>query len=311
MKTIKNLLAVIFAGVLLISCGKSNYRKTPGGMPYKLIKGKDTQQVKAGDFIKVQFTRKIKDSVHFTTEGGMAVYMQVNQVAQPYDISELWTKMRLGDSVVATQMIDTFIKREPQSVPPEFKKGDKITYYLKVVGIFPSDSAARADYENENKNWLAREVATIEKYLSEKKITAQKTPSGAFVEIINPGTGNVIDSGKYISANYTGTSWSGKKFDSNIDSTFGHLQPLSFVVGSTGPGSMIKGFDEGVRFLGLGGKAKVYIPSMLGYGASPSSPLIKPYENLIFDIEITDIKDKSPAPPKAQMQMQPPQPAQK
>ena len=80
MKTINNLLWVLFAGVLLVSCGKADYRKTPGGMPYQLIKGSDTQQIKEGDFIKVHFTRKIKDSVYFTTEGGLPVYMQVAKI---------------------------------------------------------------------------------------------------------------------------------------------------------------------------------------------------------------------------------------
>ena len=305
MNTIKNLLLFLFAGILLVSCSKATYKKTKGGMPYQLFKGKDTQQIKTGDFIKIQITQKIKDSVYFTTAGGLPQYQQISDQQLPYDISELWTSLKVGDSVVTTQMMDTFIKRDPQRIPPQLKKGDKIITYIKILAAFKSDTAARADYEQGNKDWLAGEVKTIEKFLADKKITAQKTPSGAYVEIINAGTGNLIDSGKYISARYTGTSWSGKKFDSNRDSSFGHTDPLSFVVGSTGPGSMIKGFDEGVRFLGLGGKAKVYVPSLLGYGASPSTPLIKPYENLIFEIEITDIKDKAPV--RADMGNQPPQ----
>ena len=305
MNTIKNWLLILFAGILLIGCSKASYKKTKGGMPYQLFKGKDTQQIKVGDFIKIQITQKIKDSVYFTTAGGMPQYQQISDQQSPYDISELWTSLRVGDSIISTQMMDTFIKRDPQRIPPHLKKGDKITTYIKILAAFKSDTAARADYEQGNKDWLAGEVKTIEKFLADKKITAQKTPSGAYVEIINQGTGNMIDSGKYISANYTGTSWSGKKFDSNTDSAFGHMQPLSFVVGSTGPGSMIKGFDEGVRFLGLGGKAKVYVPSLLGYGATPGSPLIKPYENLIFDILITDIKDKAPV--RADMGNQQPQ----
>ncbi len=301
MNTIKNLLLFLFAGILLVSCSKGSYKKTKGGMPYQLFKGKDTQQIKPGDFIKVQFTRKIKDSIHFTTAGALPVYMQVNPTAEPYDISELWTMMRVGDSVVATQMMDTFIKRSPQNIPPQFKKGDKIVYYLKVVGIFSSDSAARADYDQENEKWLAAEIKTIENYLAEKNIKAEKTPSGAFVETIEPGTGNLIDSGKYVSVNYTGVSWSGKKFDSNTDSAFQHVGPYPFIVGT---GAMIKGFDEAVKMMRMGGKAKAYIPSVLAYAGSPNSPLIKPYEHLIFDIEVVEVKDKAPARPEMMGQPQ-------
>lgn len=299
MNTIRQILVFVFAGLLLGACNKAQLRKTKGGMPYQLFKGKDTQQVRAGNFIKVSFTRKIKDSVYYTTAGALPVYLQVNDAAQPYDISELWTSLHVGDSVVATQMMDTFIKRSPQNIPPQFKKGDKITYYLKVLGVFTSDSLARADYEKNNKEWLAGEVKTIEKYLAEKNITAQKTPSGAFVQVITQGTGTPVDTGKYISVNYTGTSWSGKKFDSNTDSTFGHVGPYPFVAGT---GAMIKGFDEGVLVLNNGGKARIYIPSVLGYAGQPSSPNIKPYENLIFDVEITDVQEKAPPMPQSHMQ---------
>jgi len=309
MNTIKNyllLLSVSLAlGGMLVSCSKATYKKTKGGLPYQLYKGKDTQQIRFGDFIKIQFTQTIKDSVYFTTVGALPEYRQVNEAqVLPYDISELWTSLRVGDSVVTTQLMDTFIKRDPTRIPLQFKKGDKIKTFVKVLAIFKSDSLARADYENTTKEWLVSEVKVIEKYVADKKINAQKTPSGVYVEILNPGTGNRIDSGKYISCKYTGTSWSGKKFDSNVDHSFGHTDPLSFVVGSSGPGSMIKGFDEAVRVLGLGGKARAYIPSSLAYAGNPGSPLIKPFESLIFDIEVIDIKDKMPA--RQDMSQQPP-----
>lgn len=94
---------------------------------------------------------------------------------------------------------------------------------------------------------------------------------------------------------YTGTSWSGKKFDSNVDSSFGHTDLLSFTVGV---GAMVKGFDESLKSMRLGTKAKVYIPSILAYGGNPTTPLIKPFENIWFEIEVVDVKDKAPAQPQ-------------
>ncbi len=301
MNSIKNTLRFLFAflasGLVLAGCSKAKYKKTKGGMPYQLFEGKDTQRIRAGNFIKMQFTQKIKDSVYFTTVGTLPQYQQVNGQDQPYDISELWTSLKLGDSIIATQMIDTFIARSPQNVPPQFKKGDKIVTYVKILGIFTSDSAARADFDKANKEWLANEIKTIEQYLADKKITAIKTPSGAYVEVLNPGTGNVVDTGKYVSVNYTGTSWSGTRFDSNTDSAFGHVGPYPFVAGTA---AMIKGFDEAVLMMRLGGKVRVYIPSILGYGGQPTTPKIKPFENLIFEVELVDVKDKAPAAPTRQ-----------
>ena len=111
------------------------------------------------------------------------------------------------------------------------------------------------------------------------------------MEVIKPGDGNMIDSGNVVSVNYTGVSFSGKKFDSNVDTAFRHVEPMSFPVGM---GQMIKGFDEAMRFLSLNAEAKVYIPSMLAYGPRPMSPDIKPYEHLIFDIKVVGVKESAP-----------------
>lgn len=302
MKASKVLIFLAAAALFAAGCNKASYKKTTGGMPYQLYSSKDTQKVKQGDFVKLSFTQKLNDSVLFSTEKGLPLYIPISDQSQPYDVSELWKSLKLNDSVVTTQMVDTFMNRFPGQLPPQFKKGDRIKSYIKVLGIFKNDSLKSLDETKERTVFMAREVDEVEKYLKGKNIIAQKTPSGAFVEVINPGTGNLADSGKYVSVKYTGTSFSGKKFDSNVDTAFHHTEPLGWTVGS---GQMIKGFDEGVKLLKPGGKGKIYIPSMLGYGAQPGSPNIKPYEHLIFDVEVLDVKDSAPV----QANMPPPQPS--
>jgi hypothetical protein len=143
----KNWLLILIAGGLIAGCGKATYKKTPGGMPYKVYSGKDTQKVHYGDFVKVHFTRKIKDSIDYTTEGSLPVYIPIRDQSTPYDLSEIWTKLKKGDSVVTTQMMDTFIKRNPQHpnfLNGQFKKGDKIVTIVKILDVFTSDSAYRS-----------------------------------------------------------------------------------------------------------------------------------------------------------------------
>ncbi len=60
---------------------------------------------------------------------------------------------------------------------------------------------------------------------------------------------------------------------------------------------MIRGFDEAVQLMNKGMVGKVYIPGMLAYGPQGNPPKIKPYEHLIFDLEIMDIRDKAPEQP--------------
>ncbi|HMU47412.1 MAG TPA: FKBP-type peptidyl-prolyl cis-trans isomerase [Chitinophagaceae bacterium] len=292
MNLVKKLLLFVSLIAIVVSCNKITYRKTPGGMPYKLFSSGDTQKVENGNIIKISFIQKINDSVYFSNIGKPPFYVPVNQFsASPYDVSEIWTSLKVGDSIVATQMMDTFIKRNPQGVMPQFKKGDRIISFIKIIDRFTNNDSATADEKKEKQKWQDEEVAFLKKYLDDKKIQYQKTPSGAFVEFINPGTGNTIDSGKYVSVNYTGTSFSGVKFDSNTDTSFHHVEPYSFTVGA---GQMITGFDEAVEFMKNGGTARVYVPSSLAYGPRPGTDKIKPYEHLIFDVTIVDVKDRMP-----------------
>ena len=93
---------------------------------------------------------------------------------------------------------------------------------------------------------------------------------------------------------YRGTSFSGKIFDTNMDSSFRHTEPLSYTIGT---GGNIKGFDEGILMLKKGAVAKIYIPSMIAFGPTPGSELIKPFENVVFDVTVTDVQDKAPQAP--------------
>jgi FKBP-type peptidyl-prolyl cis-trans isomerase len=292
-------LFLLMTAIIVASCGKTSYKKTPGGMPYKLYASKDTQKVMAGNIIKLTVTQKLNDSVLFTTDNGLPVYLMVGQQApQPYDISELWTSLKMGDSLVATQMVDTFLKRAPDRLPPTFKKGDRIFTHLKIHGIFANDSLARLDEDKERKAFAANESKAIEKIIADKKITTVKTPSGAYLEVIKTGTGPVADTGNFVTVNYTGAFLNGEKFDSNVDSSFGHPGAYSY---NAGVGEMIKGFDEAVLMMQKGAKIRVYVPSSLGYGSSGKPPKIKPNEHLMFDIELVDIKDKMPQQPMNNM----------
>ena len=303
MKTIRTMLCVLLAAGLVAGCGKTAYKKTPGGMPYKVFRGKDTQAVRMDNILKLTFVQMINDSVLYTTEGNVPVYMPIKaENFRLYDIAEIWTSLRKGDSVETIQMMDTFIKKNPMGIPPQFKNGDRIITRFRILEIFTNDSLAQADLKKYKDAALAAEISVVEKYLADKKITAQKTPSGAFVEIIKPGTGREVDTGTMVTINYTGTSWSGKRFDSNTDTAFGHAEPYTYPAGER---QMIQGFDEAVLMMRKGAVIRAYIPAALGYGEAGREPNIKKNEHLIFDIEITEVADKQ------QASMPPPPPVQK
>lgn len=120
---------------------------------------------------------------------------------------------------------------------------------------------------------------------SEKESNAQEvtTPSGLkYVDQV-VGTGDVAVAGKTASVHYTGWLENGKKFDSSVD----RGQPFSFPLGS---GRVIKGWDEGVQGMKVGGKRKLTIPSDLGYGSRGAGGVIPANATLIFDVELLGVR---------------------
>ena len=109
------------------------------------------------------------------------------------------------------------------------------------------------------------------------------TPSGLRYTDDVVGTGDAPSKGKRVSVHYTGTLTDGKKFDSSRDRN----QPFEFTIGV---GQVIKGWDEGVMSMKVGGKRRLVIPSALGYGAAGAGGAIPPNAELLFDVELLGVK---------------------
>jgi peptidylprolyl isomerase len=109
------------------------------------------------------------------------------------------------------------------------------------------------------------------------------TRSGLTYLITKKGTGRRPKTGDTVVIHYTGMLTNGVKFDSSRDG-----KPFSFKLGV---GQVIKGWDEGVAKLRVGDHAILVIPSKLGYGAKGAGDVIPPDANLIFVVEMVDIKE--------------------
>ena len=166
------------------------------------------------------------------------------------------------------------------------------------MNVFNNVSLVDADYKKEQDIEKNKEIADIAAYLAKNKITAVKSPEGVFVVVKEAGdASNKIDSGKIASVFYKGYTFKGVVFDSNLTPKDSVLKPYDVKVGT---GSVIPGWDIGLKYFAKGGKGSLYIPSMLAYGPQANGN-IKAYENLAFDIEIKDVNvapKVAPAPAK-------------
>jgi FKBP-type peptidyl-prolyl cis-trans isomerase len=109
------------------------------------------------------------------------------------------------------------------------------------------------------------------------------TPSGLQYIEVAPGAGPEARAGQNVTVHYTGWLTNGSKFDSSRDRN----QPFTFGLGR---GQVIRGWDEGVAGMRVGGQRRLIIPPDLGYGARGAPGAIPPNATLIFDVELLGVK---------------------
>ncbi len=113
------------------------------------------------------------------------------------------------------------------------------------------------------------------------------SPSGLRVDDAALGKGAPAQAGQTVTVHYTGWLYEGGKKGAKFDSSLDRGQPFSFTLGN---GDVIKGWDEGVAGMKVGGKRTLIIPPELGYGAAGAGGVIPPNATLIFDVELLGVK---------------------
>jgi FKBP-type peptidyl-prolyl cis-trans isomerase len=109
------------------------------------------------------------------------------------------------------------------------------------------------------------------------------TKNGVKCEVLKEGSGQSVKKGDTVTVHYTGWLEDGKKFDSSLD----RKSPFTFTLGV---GQVIRGWDEGVLTMKVGGKSKFTIPPELGYGDRGAGGIIPPGATLIFEVELQSAK---------------------
>ncbi|RXK62132.1 hypothetical protein ESA94_03715 [Lacibacter luteus] len=309
MKTIKTIFAALMAVAILGSCGGGSFKKTKGGLLYKIISDDKGKKIGHGKFFELQFgetkfTGAGKDTLLSDPENVMSQIVPLDSMQLPPDYYAIFAQIRKGDSIIIRQSADSIIKSSQGNVPAFIKKGGFIVSSFKVLDVLDTkEDAEKANIAIMERARTRDSIRGIEQtkkddkliaeFLTKNKITASKTALGVYVETIAPGVGEKPAVGQQVSVKYTGMNLEGKKFDSNVDTSFGHIDPYTFVIGQQGS---IPGFEDAIKQTAKGGKIKAYIPSALAYGAQGSPPRIKANEILMFEIELIDITTPKPQP---------------
>lgn len=285
---IKKLFLAIFP-IVIFSCNR--LEKTPSGMPYEIIKGERKNKLKQGQIVKVNVAYTIGDSVINNTFGKIPIYFAIDSNHfSKYSFTEVILNCYEGDEIKFVLSVDTLKKLGQIPAEGLFKSGTFIDGKIKFIKIFTNAIEQEKDYYAEVEAQKNREKQSIKEYAQKNNLKPLYTKNGVGVIIEQEGEGEKVDSGKKVSVYYTGKLMdTNKEFDSNLKN--GKKEPFTF---NMAQGAVILGWDEGLRLFKKGGKGKLLIPAFMAYGMQGSPPVIPPYSNLIFDVEIVNIADAEP-----------------
>lgn len=287
----------------LLSCTE-NTRTTESGMSYTVLREGTGEVVKEGEYLALNMLYGEKDSTWIDTslENLPAVIMVRRSTTKTEaSVQDIFFDLKLGDSIhFDISVSDLFQKTWRRPVPSNLDSTSIVNFKVGVDAIMDQEAMQQWQASQQEKianNQLQYDIKIIEKYLEQNDIVATKTESGLYYVITEESNGVKPQVGQTVSVNYAGYNLQGQYFDTSIKEIAEEkglyneqrepYGPIEFALGTR---RVIQGWDEGIALLGLGSKAKLIIPSVLAYGPQTRGPGIAANENLVFDIELVEIK---------------------
>jgi FKBP-type peptidyl-prolyl cis-trans isomerase len=245
-------------------------------------------KIDSGSMVKFQFTVGTVDGkqVYSSYDRGEPMSMQYGKPFDNVGFDEGIGYMRKGEK--ATFIVPSSIGFGAQGRGSLIGPYTTIIYNVEIVDVESKaeyekqQEAQKKEAEQKKASAKAGEMGALQKYLKDNNITAKPTADGLYYIEKVKGTGPRAVAGKKVKVHYTGTLLDGTKFDSSRD----RGQPFEFTLGE---GQVIKGWDEGIAMMNVGGRATLIIPSSIGYG-DRSMGKIPPYSTLVFDVELLGVE---------------------
>lgn len=270
-----------------ISCGQKSqfpgYKPTGTGLYYKEIVKGTGEQLQIGDVIKVRLAYYVNDSLLFTTDNLLeAAYDQVRESIFKGDVYEGFRMMHVGDSMSFMINSDSVFRKQFHApILPEYVSPEVFLRWEVIVDEAMTQEAFQQMKMNEAAALQQKADEELAAYVAANGITEAPQESGLIYVCTKKGKGPKPGFKQMVKVHYTGKLLDGTVFDSSIE----RGEPIEFELGV---GRVIPGWDEGIALMSKGEKGILYIPSNLAYGPRQAGELIKPYSNLMFEVELVD-----------------------
>ncbi|MDQ3290082.1 MAG: FKBP-type peptidyl-prolyl cis-trans isomerase [Bacteroidota bacterium] len=231
-----------------------------------------------------------KDTLLFDTrKNGFPVQIPIMKPTFKGGLEDAFSLVRPGDSAVFRISADSLFARTfNQPLPPFIKKGSMLTFQVLAQKV-QSQQEAMMDQQKMMMEFMEKQnkkdEQIIQEYVKKEGLKAQKTASGLYYIINQPGNGAPAKAGQTVSVKYKGTLLNGKVFDTSDNPQLGG-KPFQFTLGQS---QVIRGWDEGIALLNKGAKGTLIVPSTMAYGPQEQRDI--PANSVLrFDVELVDVK---------------------
>jgi FKBP-type peptidyl-prolyl cis-trans isomerase len=308
-KLVLGSLSILMMGIL-VSCAQKGgnseypgYSKVENGLYVQYHSDNDTgRAIQQGDIVSMSMMYKTEDDsvIMDSRQAGQPVQLKADTGKYEGDILGAFIGMNVGDSASMIVNADSFfIKTAGMPQSPDFIDSASMLYFNVKIQKVQSMQEMQAEQAQSQAKEQQAEIQELQEYLTANSITTEPTESGLIYISKKKGSGKAAEAGKKVKVHYEGMLLDGTYFDTSVeevakeqglyDERRAPYKPFEFTLGQ---GQVIKGWDEGIAMMKVGGKARFIIPSNLAYGANPppGSP-IKPFSTLIFDVELIEVSD--------------------
>ncbi|MCB9224546.1 MAG: FKBP-type peptidyl-prolyl cis-trans isomerase [Crocinitomicaceae bacterium] len=244
-------------------------KQTESGLVYKMTKEGTGASPVSGDKIELHYTGYLGDGTKFESsyDRGMPfIFVFKEQPILPAWEEALLMMKEGGEMKIVLPPWLGFGAQGKGAIPPN----STLEFDLVLQGV----KDLKAELKKLNADFKTEMVKTYP--------NAVQTESGLMYIIEDKGNGTFASAGQQVEVHYSGYLTDGSKFDSSVD----RGQPFKFTLGK---GQVIKGWDEGIALVGVGGKIKLIIPYWLAYGEQGRPPTIPAAATLIFDVEMLGV----------------------
>ncbi len=261
---------------ILASCGKTyeGFKEVEKGVFEKVINiGDDQKTAQSGHYLKISYALySYPEQIPFLLDTGVYLLLE-----KPYedDFQKALSHMNLDDSA-------HFIIHRADPTKNDSVCDIILAINLRKILTKPQYEQAIHEMEMRSEELEAKEILA---YLNDHKKENWEKKQGIYYIEMTPGSGNYIQSKETVEIHYKGSFFDGTIFDSTYDRN----NPMEFTYGD--PQQVIPGIDIALKSMKKGTKAKIIIPSLLGFGENGTiDKTIRPYTPLIYEVEVINVK---------------------